>query len=107
MRLPFSGPAGIITAPTETETPDSTCSGFQFIPAPLRIDSAAKFRSCHRHQHINASGVQADKLAVDRRIGHLVGRAGNLMIVAVLQYRLDATQVGILLWLSRGLPLTL
>ena len=43
MPTPFSGPAGIITAPTETETPVSTCSGFQFISATLRIDWAANF----------------------------------------------------------------
>ena len=43
MPTAFSTPAGLITAPTEAETLERKCIGFQFMSATLRIIWAANF----------------------------------------------------------------
>ena len=43
MPMPFSGPAGFITAPTEIDTLDMKNIGFQFRSCTLRIACAANF----------------------------------------------------------------
>ena len=75
MPMPFSGPAGTITAPTETETPRQYV---QRLPVHLR-DLAdrlgGEFRRGDRHQHVDAGGLQTDKLAIDCRVCGLIETA--------------------------------
>src|SRR5277367_6434695 len=65
MPTAFSGPAGLITVPTEADTLVMICSGFQPRSKILLIICAANFGG--------AAVLHADGLAVDGGVGHFVG----------------------------------
>ena len=75
MPTPFSGPAGFITAPTEIDTLVMKNIGFQPRSWTLRIACAANFGVAATSSTSAPDALQRGDLAVDRRIGHLVGDA--------------------------------
>ena len=67
MPCEFSKPAGSITPPTDAETLERMCTGFQSISAAFLIACAANFGVVMLMKTSAPDGLQLDDVLVDRR----------------------------------------